>query len=862
MASTYVNNLRLNEMATGDGSGTWGTTTNTNLELIGQALGYGTRAIADASTDNITIADGASDSDRAMYLKLTGGGQACTVSLLPNTASKVWMMENATSYTLTFTCGSGANVAILAGETKIIATDGAGSGGVVYDVLTDTNLAGTTKTAALTNAGALSNQGTVTVGVDDTGYDVKFFGATSGNYMLWDESADSLLVNGDIDMVTNGNRIDLDTDNDTSIRASADDTITIEVGGSDLIALTTTSTFSCPLTVGVDDTGHDVKFFGATASAYMLWDESADDLILAGAARVVVPASGLVIASTAVTTTAAELNLLDAITRGSIIYGNASGASARLAVGSNGQALTTDGTDISWGSAGATSLDGLSDAKSAGTNFANSLLLGHETTGTLSSASNNVAVGIGAMDAITSGTDSVFIGFNAGTAFTSGNESIGIGSQALLAATTAEDNIAIGCKALKSVTTGGANMAMGLLAGEDITTGTQNILFGYLCGLNITTGTNNIAIGGNALDVCTTASENLAIGRDSLGLSTSGTNNVAVGNYTGDAITTGHSNTMLGIYAGSAITEGDYHVAIGRNALDACTTADNNVAVGWTSLGATTTGASNTAVGGDSMAANTTGLLNVAVGTATLDANTSGERNTALGIQALGVNTTGGYNTACGERALDANTTASNNSALGSEALGACTEGHSNTAAGFQAGFAITTGDNNIMIGYQAGISGSPGGAISTANNILSLGDENIATANIQVDWTVASDKRDKTDVESLNMGLDFINKLEPVTYRWDKRSKYSDDQSVTPDGAHKEEQLDVGFLAQDVEALEKEYGYDFDNKTNLTTQLSEDNQMYGLKYSKFVPMLVKSIQELTTQVETLKTEVATLKGE
>ena len=196
MASTYVNNLRLNEMATGDASGTWGTVTNLNLELIGQALGYGTRAIANASTDNITIADGASDADRSMYLKLTGGGQACTVTILPNTVSKVWWMENATSYTLTFTCGSGANVAILAGETKCIATDGAGSGGVVYDVLTDVNLAGTTKTAALTNAGALSNQGTVTVGVDDTGYDVKFFGATSGSYMLWDESADDLILGG------------------------------------------------------------------------------------------------------------------------------------------------------------------------------------------------------------------------------------------------------------------------------------------------------------------------------------------------------------------------------------------------------------------------------------------------------------------------------------------------------------------------------------------------------------------------------------------------------------------------------------------------------------------------------------------
>ena len=142
MASTYVNNLRLNELATGDGSGTWGTTTNLNLELIGQALGWGTRAVANASTDNITIADGASDSDRSMALKLTGGGQACTITILPNTSSKVWFMFNSTSATLTFTCGSGANIAIPAGGTKVIATDGLGSGGVVYDVLAGLNVTG------------------------------------------------------------------------------------------------------------------------------------------------------------------------------------------------------------------------------------------------------------------------------------------------------------------------------------------------------------------------------------------------------------------------------------------------------------------------------------------------------------------------------------------------------------------------------------------------------------------------------------------------------------------------------------------------------------------------------------------------
>ena len=142
MASTYVNNLRLDEMATGDGSGTWGTTTNFNLKLIGQALGWGTRAVANASTDNITIADGAADSDRSMALKLTGGGQACTITILPNTSSKVWFMFNSTSATLTFTCGSGANIAIPAGGTKVIATDGLGSGGVVYDVLSGLNVSG------------------------------------------------------------------------------------------------------------------------------------------------------------------------------------------------------------------------------------------------------------------------------------------------------------------------------------------------------------------------------------------------------------------------------------------------------------------------------------------------------------------------------------------------------------------------------------------------------------------------------------------------------------------------------------------------------------------------------------------------
>ena len=142
--ATYVNDLRLKEIATGDSSGTWGTETNVNLELIGEAMGYATKAVADASTSTITMPDGTATNGelRSLYLKLTGGGQASTITLAPNTVSKVWFIENATSYTLTFTQGSGANVAVLAGQTKAIASDGAGSGAVLYDVLTDLSVGG------------------------------------------------------------------------------------------------------------------------------------------------------------------------------------------------------------------------------------------------------------------------------------------------------------------------------------------------------------------------------------------------------------------------------------------------------------------------------------------------------------------------------------------------------------------------------------------------------------------------------------------------------------------------------------------------------------------------------------------------
>ena len=96
-------------------------------------------------------------------------------------------------------------------------------------------------------------------------------------------------------------------------------------------------------TFGVDDTGVDVKFFGATSGAYLLWDESADKLLTAGGAVVDIVKDKLLIGGTAVTTTAAELNVLDGVTAGTVT------ASKGVVVDSNKDLgtlrnLTIDGT--------------------------------------------------------------------------------------------------------------------------------------------------------------------------------------------------------------------------------------------------------------------------------------------------------------------------------------------------------------------------------------------------------------------------------------------------------------------------------------------------------------------------------------
>jgi hypothetical protein len=154
--ATYDNDLRLKEITTGDEDGTWGTSTNLNLELIGEALSYGTQdcfaSDADATT---TVADSATDPARSMYFKVTSSATLTatrTLTIAPNTISRVMWIENATtgSQSITISQGSGGNVTIPTGDVKVVYLDGAGSGAAVVDAFTNLNLADVSSLVATT----------------------------------------------------------------------------------------------------------------------------------------------------------------------------------------------------------------------------------------------------------------------------------------------------------------------------------------------------------------------------------------------------------------------------------------------------------------------------------------------------------------------------------------------------------------------------------------------------------------------------------------------------------------------------------------------------------------------------------------
>lgn len=164
--ATYVNDLRLKEITTGDESGTWGTSTNTNLSLVADAFSLGTKQMAADANETFTMPDATADGTRSLYLKITSAVSLSvtrTVTLGPNTVSKVWIIENATtgSQSIAIAQGSGATVTIATGTKAMIVTDGVGSGAAVTLANPTVSLAsGVTGTLPIANGGTGSTSTT------------------------------------------------------------------------------------------------------------------------------------------------------------------------------------------------------------------------------------------------------------------------------------------------------------------------------------------------------------------------------------------------------------------------------------------------------------------------------------------------------------------------------------------------------------------------------------------------------------------------------------------------------------------------------------------------------------------------------
>ena len=241
---------------------------------------------------------------------------------------------------------------------------------------------------------------------------------------------------------------------------------------------------------------------------------------------------------------------------------------------------------------------------------------------------------------------------------------------------------------------------------------------------------------------------------------------------------------------------------------------------------------------------------NTAVGTSAMNANTTGNYNTAVGQNAMQKNTTGNYNTAVGQAAMQANTTGQSNTAVGEAAMYANTTGQNNTAVGFQAMLNNTTGQNNVCLGANSGSDAFTN--ITTQSNYVILGNNSTASLYCKTGVINTSDARDKTNVESIAVGLDYVRKLKPVTFNFDDRGWYPEGQA--PDGSKACSIHRLGFLAQDILAAEQELGLPFNHVVN-----TDFPEKLGIAPTNLIPILVKAIQELEQSLATVTANISSL---
>jgi len=187
MASTYTVNTGIELIANGEQSGTWGNTTNTNLQIVDRLTsGVGSIALS-GTTHTLSTSDGALSDGQYKVLVFGGSPSGTnTVTVSPNDQSKQYFIVNNSGQSIIISQGSGASVTIADGSTDIIYCDGAGSGAAVTSFSTDLSgvLASANNLSDVANAGtSRTNLGLGTAAVGDIGTDVLAYDANLQSFV-------------------------------------------------------------------------------------------------------------------------------------------------------------------------------------------------------------------------------------------------------------------------------------------------------------------------------------------------------------------------------------------------------------------------------------------------------------------------------------------------------------------------------------------------------------------------------------------------------------------------------------------------------------------------------------------------------
>ncbi len=443
-------------------------------------------------------------------------------------------------------------------------------------------------------------------------------------------------------------------------------------------------------------------------------------------------------------------------------------------------------------------------SKVEGTNFSNSLLIGHSTTGTLNNANSNTGVGIAALDNLSAGDFNTALGNEAVSSVSTTRYNTGIGYRALRS-TTGESNTAVGAVAMYGTYGGNFNTAIGRNALTSNNTGDNNVSLGYDSGSNITSDTANynLTLGTEAGDNITSGAGNVIIGSINADNAT-GDRQLKIAGYDGTTTTTWISGDSNGNLETNKITiKGDgssqdgeiqlncsqnsHGVKIkspahsanaswtwilptndGTNGQVLTTDGNSSAQLSWTTPG---TFSGNVTIGGNLTVNGTTTTVNsteVNIQNAfVFEGSTADAHETTLTITDPTADRTitlpdesgdviigkfGGTDFArsilIGHSTTGSLSSAEDNLGIGDNALNSVTSGDQNVCLGSNAGTAITTATANVYIGRNSGSSNATGGSN------FGLGVDTLEDANFTGTSNVAIGRSAGSQVESGNFNV------------------------------------------------------------------------------------------------------------